>query len=382
MSTVKAVNLQHPNSSNINMVLDQYGAVSGGLPSPNRNLFYNGAMQVHQRGTSTTGINQSSGDAFVADRWGTGMYNAATGTYTMSIENDAPTGSGFRKSVKLLCTTGATIGASAVASLYQRFEGQDLQRIAKGTSSAKPLTLSFWVKSNVVGTYAIRFNDVNNSRIFVANYSVVSSGTWEQKTIVVPADTTGAFNNDNALSLVINFYIVSGSSNNSGTPSNTWVTSGSEAAGMNVNIGATTNNYWQITGAQLETGSIPTPFEFKSYGQELRECQRYYWRQTAENTYAQFGSGAIYGTTGAFVDVSFPCPMRAAATSVESNALQIMNYGTSTYTVTALAISGNRSGTNRALLNITTAGGMTASQACFLAANNNASAYLGFSAEL
>jgi hypothetical protein len=379
MSTVKAVNLQHPNSSNINMVLGADGSVSGGLPSPNRNLLINGAMNVAQRGTSSTAI--TAGGYLTVDRWVCPISSA--GTWTQTVESDAPTGSGFTKSLKMLCTTAnASLGSSAFALFRQGIEGQDLQRVAKGTASAKQLTLSFWVKSNVTGTYAAYLNQDAVGSTCTLNYTVSSSATWEYKTLTFPADVANAIVNTNAVGLWASFGLAGGSSITS-TTSGLWGTSnGASILSSQVNVAAAINNYWQITGVQLEVGPAPTPFEFKSYAQELRECQRYYWRQTGENIYSQFGTGAIYGATGAAIDVSFPVPMRVATISVEFNLLNIMNYGITSYAVTTLALFGNRSGTNRSLLTVGTAGGMTAGQFCFLTGNNSAASYLGFSAEL
>jgi len=146
--------------------------------SGRRNLLYNGAMQVAQRGTSVTGI--ASASYFTADRWNTLV--GGLGTWTQSIENDAPTGSGFRKSLKMLCTTAdASPDAGDWCNVQQIFEGQDCQHIKKGTPNAEQLTLSFWVKSNVTGTYIACVLDNDNTRICSASYSVVASGTWEKR---------------------------------------------------------------------------------------------------------------------------------------------------------------------------------------------------------
>lgn len=289
MSTLKATNLQHASSSTANLVLAADGTVSGGLPYPNRNLLYNGAMQVAQRGTSTAGITTSG--YYTADRW---MWSlGGLGTWTQSIENDAPAGSGFRKSLKVLCSTAnASPAAGNVSLLQQYLEGQDLQRIAKGAASAQQLTLSFWVKSNVVGTYIAELEDVDNTRQVSASYTVSASATWEKKVVTFPADTTGVLDNDNLTSLAVNFWMGSGSMYTSGALNRAWAanTSANRAVGQ-TNLAAAVNNYWQITGVQLETGPVATGFEFKSYGQELRECQRYF---------ETFGRprGGISGVTG------------------------------------------------------------------------------------
>ena len=300
MSTVKATYFQHGSSSTANIVLTSGGAVTdaagNGIAPANRNLLYNGAMQVAQRGTSVTGITTVSYNT--ADRWRS--YPSGLGTWTQTVENDAPTGSGLRKSLKMLCTTAdASPAAADFNFISQSLEGQDLQRIAKGTSSAQELTASFWVKANVTGTYVVELVDGDNNRICSKQYTISASATWEKKTITFPADTTGTFDNDNAGSMEFRFWLGAGTDYTSGTLQTTWatLTQANRAVGQ-TNLAANTNNYWQITGVQLEVGPVATPFEFKSYGQELRECQRYYQTFTAFGV-AGYASGAgesIMGT--------------------------------------------------------------------------------------
>lgn len=240
-----------------------------------RNLLYNGAMQVAQRGTSTASITASG--YYTADRWLFAVSSA--GTWTESVENDAPTGSGFRKSTKLLCTTAdASLAAGDLALFLQILEGQDLQALRKGTSQTQPVTVSFWVKSNVTGTYILDIFDSTNTRGISRSYTVSSAGAWEFKTITFPGDTVGTLNNDNAGSLNFRWWLAAGSSYQSGTLQTSWAASSSSVAVGQVNVASATNNYWQVTGVQLNVGSVAAPFEFKPYGQELRECQRYYER--------------------------------------------------------------------------------------------------------
>jgi hypothetical protein len=285
-----------------------------------RNLIINGAMQVAQRGTSVTGIT-SGLNYHTIDRFAT--FAGSAGTWTQTSENDAPTGSGFRKSLKMLCTTAQSSPASGTElGVSQRLEGQNLQAIRKGTSSAQQLTLSFWVKSNVTGTYIIELRDEDNARHICASYSVSSSATWEKKTIVILNDTTGVLDNDNNMSFNLIWWLSAGSTFTSGTLATSWAstTNANRAVGQ-TNLAAATNNYWQITGVQLEVGAVATPFEFKPFEQDLRECQRYFQKsfryETAIGTAS--GEGAVdlvvatttspLGTTAWFSPI-----MRAAPT--------------------------------------------------------------------
>jgi hypothetical protein len=296
MSTLKTNTIQHISSSTPSALTTSTGDLTNAAGisymGGNKNLLYNGAMQIHQRSTSVASI--TSGDYRTADRWYQGL--SSLGTWTQSVENDAPTGSGLRKSLKLLCTTAdASPAASDVHFLAQFLEGQDLQRIAKGTSAAQQITLSFWVKASTTGTYIAELQDADNTRAVSAAYTISASATWERKTITFPADTTGAFDNDNAGSLYLNFWLGAGSDRTSGTLQTTWAstTNANRVVGQ-TNLSAATNNYWQMTGAQLEVGSVATSFEFKSYGNELRECQRYYEICNIFFAYIGYKGGCVY----------------------------------------------------------------------------------------
>lgn len=282
-----------------------------------RNLLYNGVMQVAQRNTSVVGI--TTGNYYTADRWTIGI--SSLGTWTQSVENDAPTGSGIRKSLKMLCNTAdAAPAAGDYLAVQQLIEGYDVQRIAKGTSSAQQLTLTFWVKSNVTGTYIAELVDNDNSRSVSKSYTVSASGTWEKKEIVFPADTTGAFDNDNAASLTLNLWLGAGTTFTSGTLATTWAstTSANRVVGQ-TNLAAATSNYWQVTGVQLEVGSVSTPFEFLPYGDELRRCQRYHFRVTATSVSQEVGTGFNTTTTAGTWIIPFPTSMRVAPSSIETN---------------------------------------------------------------
>jgi len=191
------------------------------------------------------------------------------------------------------------------------------------------------VKSNVTGTYIVRMQDQDNSRSVSAAYTISASGTWEKKTITFPADTTGAFDNDNAASLTIDFALGAGSDRTSGTLGTVWAsTVNANALVGQTNVAAATNNFWQITGVQLEAGSVATPFEFEDYGTTLAKCQRYY--QRIENT----GGNTLYGesgwavtTTRTFIAVKGVVSFRTSP-SVSESGLTV--YDTATRDVTAI----------------------------------------------
>lgn len=285
-------------------VYDGSGWVSLNPVDRDRNVIINGAMQIAQRGTSTASI--TTAGYYTADRWYTNL--SGLGTWTQSLEADAPTGSGFRNSIKMLCTTAdASPAAGDFLFMRQTLEGQNVQQIAKGTASAKKLTLSFWIKSNVTGTYICRLQDADNTRSVSASYTASASATWEKKTITFPADTTGVLTNDNGASLVVDFGLGAGSDRTSGTLNTAW----ENQVNVNTfvgqtNVAAATNNYWQVTGVQLEVGAVATPFEFEDYGTTLAKCQRYYME-----TYAY-----VTGNTAPWTQIALRPTLRTSPTAI------------------------------------------------------------------
>ena len=245
-------------------------------------LIINGDMAVAQRSTSVTGITD---DGYkLCDRWY--EYLSSLGTYTFAQEAQTSGNAfdnGFRTAFRIDCTTAdASPSASDEFWWGMKFEGQDLQLIKKGTSNAQKLTLAFWVKSNKTGVGQVNFRDTDNSRMCSGTYTISSANTWEHKIINIAADTTGSFNNDNAESLQIQWYLDSGSNYEGGTAPTAWEAESAtdRNASGTLNIGDNTANDWSITGVQLEVGeytssTIP-PFQHESFADNLIRCQRYF----------------------------------------------------------------------------------------------------------
>ena len=286
-----------------------------------RNLIINGAMQVAQRGDST-GI--TSTGYYGPDRYQLTLSNL--GTWSISQSSTAP--SGFGNSYKLEATTNdASPAAGDYAIFLQKFEGQNLQQLKKGTASAESVTLSFWVRSSKTGTYIVELFDNDNSRSISASYTISVADTFEYKTITFAGDTTGAFDDDNASSLEVIWYLAAGSTYTSGTLQTSWGTrtAANQAVGQ-VNMADTANATFHITGVQLELGSTATPFEHRSFGDELARCQRYYSQSTGQNIHGkQYNGGTWLG------DPQYPVTMRATpsvtTTGGQYNSIQV---GTST----------------------------------------------------
>jgi hypothetical protein len=241
----------------------------------NRNKIINGAMAVHQRSSSVTGISNANGYN-TADRWSLAM-SSGGGTWTNTISTDTP--DGFASSYKLDCTTAnGSLAAGDNLIFRQILEGQDLQDFAKGTSSAKGFIVSFYLKTNKTGTYVVEVYDNNNSRHVNKSYTV-SNTNWNRYTLSFPADTTGAFTNNNLGALFVQWWLAAGTTFTSGTLQTSWGSQVNQnrASTLNVNLADNTSNEWYITGVQLEvdhTGSgVATDFEHRSYAQEYDLCR-------------------------------------------------------------------------------------------------------------
>jgi len=279
------------------------GNINAGGGGVNRNIIINGAMNVSQRATSSTGIGASNG-YFTIDRFKmvTDESNATSGRLTMTQDSSAP--SGFANSLKLACTTADTsIGANEVVLLRQIIEGQNLQSFAKGTSDAKPFAVSFYVKGNASATYNCVLGDEDNTRQSVRQFTVGTD--WSRVELTFPADTTGAFDDDNAGSLEFNIYLHAGSTYTSGSLNeNAWEARDFSKQGSGISsFFDSTDRTFFITGVQLEVGQNPTTFEHEPFVTTLRKCQRYYEKSynqgTAPGTSTHLGSRSTGGNQAA-----------------------------------------------------------------------------------
>jgi hypothetical protein len=289
-----------------------------------KNIVINGDMSIAQRSTSVASITTTG--YYTVDRWQTAI--SSLGTWTQSQSTDVPTGQGFAKSLKMDCTT-ADASPSASDSLYVRtkFEGQNLQYLKKGTASALSLTASFWVKSNKTGTYIVELFDNDNSDFVSQSYTINVANTWEKKTVIFPADTTSAFDNDNAVSLGIHFYLGAGTDITSGTLNSTWTDSAIQtgrAVGQ-VNLADDTANEWYITGVQLEAGTTASDFEFLPVDVNLNRCLRYYQKISGI-------IGTAGTTTQVYTSTPFSVEMRASPTLSVSSAMVFSDVAAADYT--------------------------------------------------
>ena len=278
-----------------------------------RNIVINGAMQVAQRATSATGVGASEG-YFTLDRFE--VAPSTNGRATMSQSTDTP--DGFSSSLKLDCTTADTsVAAGEFFILRTCFEGQDLQQFKKGTSSAEKVTVSFYVKGNASATYTCELQDTDNSRQNSQTFAVTTS--WNRIILTFVGDTTGAFDNDNAQSLRLGFWLHGGTSYSGGTfASNTWHTADNKRVGDGqTSFFDSTNRELFITGLQMEVGSQATPFEHRSFGEEKQLCKRYY-HHIQGTAQAMIAKGLAYDARGGLLNIDLPTSMRHTYTVTNS----------------------------------------------------------------
>ena len=261
-----------------------------------RNIVYNRAMQVAQRATQVTGISASGYQT--VDRFALQIAGRDQAVFTLDQASDAP--SGFTKSLKITTTTAeSAIDADDLFWIEQRFEGQDVIPLKNGLSDAEKVTLSFYVKSSITGTFGLNlYKPENTARVINSTYTISSADTWEFKTVTFDGDTSGGgTNNDNTEGFRVGFMLASGSTYDS-TNSTSWanyITSNWAGGHAQDGVVTTTNATWQLTGVQLEVGEQATPFEHRSFGEELALCERYFVECfSGDSNYESAGSGWAY----------------------------------------------------------------------------------------
>ena len=296
-----------------------------------RNIIINGDMAVAQRATSTASI--TSAGFKTVDRFYTGVTTA--GTWTQSQDTDVPSGEGFATSLKMDCTTAdGSLAAGDLVQLVQYVEGQNLQYLKWGTGYAQSLTLSFWVKSVLTGTYIAELRNSDNTRTICSSYTISSASTWEKKTITFVGDTNSGPANDNGEGLRLTLWLAAGSTYTSGSLATSWetTTQANRAVGQVNLANSTSNNFW-ITGIQLEAGSVATDFEVETFGQNLQRCQRYY-----EKSYNYADPPATTGSGG-----SNGLQFGGATANIDASVLMSVRKRTApTLTVYALAGTSNK----------------------------------------
>lgn len=298
-------------AKNANDRLDTVATSDGALS--NRNMVINGSMILAQRGTSFTGVTSTTN--YFVDRFQ--LVATDEGTWSLTQENDAPSGSGFIKSAKLEITTAdSSIAAGDYAQFRYKFENRDVKHLLKGTSNAKKCTLSFWVKSSIAQDYSLRLRETNSSttRQNVKQFTVSAADTWQKETMIFDGDTGGDdFSGaaDASGNFILEWLLGGGTDFQGGTPDAGWEDIDSTAFDATDTFLTTVNSTFYITGVQLEVGDTATPFEHRSYGDELARCKRYYEEiGRSDVAFERFGVGWT-GTGSSSFFVQFDVEKRA-----------------------------------------------------------------------
>jgi hypothetical protein len=279
-----------------------------------KNRIINGAMVIDQRNAGAS-VTLSTTTQYPVDRFAS--YEGTSGaTITAQRSTIAPTG--FTNSILYTVSTGTTPAVGDINAFWQSIEGFNVADLGWGTANAQTVTLSFWVRSSVTGTYSVSFNNNASNRFYVGTYTVNSANTWEQKTITVAGDTSGTWTTDNTTGIQVTWDIGYGTNFN-GT-AGAWGSSTIRRTSGSVQLAATTGATFYITGVQLEVGSTATSFDYRPYGTELALCQRYYAKTFPQNIAPANGLGANYyfgysvNTTNPSTIWKFPVTMRASPT--------------------------------------------------------------------
>ena len=316
----------------------------------NRNLIINGAQNVHQRGNQT---------GLTANAYGTDRFNfTLTGrdelVYNLAQNTDVPSGYGFANSLSFQTTTPeSAIASNEYAFISQRIEAQNLQHLAYGTSSAKKVTLSFWVKSSVTGTFCIGLYKDDSagsltSQVHNKTYTISSASTWEHKTITFEANTLsgGGITDDSGVGLYVTWHLAAGSNFDSGSSTSSgWAnystTNWCEPSTTDAVI-TTTNATFLLTGCQLEIGPQSTPFEHEPYSATLAKAQRYFFQETTTSTDSSGRLGVASGGSGIVFDHTLPVQMRAKPSlSLTSANLRVGDTVAPGFTTTSGTVSQN-----------------------------------------
>jgi len=278
---------------------------------PHRNLIINGDMRIDQRNAGSAVTVNAAAEFYVVDRFN-GVGQNTDGVYTLQQSTNAPTG--FINSVVATVTTAdASVDATQFYFIQQKIEGLNVADLGWGNANAKTVTLSFWTRSSLTGTFGGSVVNSAQDRSYAFTYTISAANTWEQKTVTIAGDTSGTWLTTNGVGLRIRFSLGAGSTYSGSAGS--WASADYRGATGQTDIISTNGATFYITGVQLEVGDTATPFEHRSYGDELARCQRYYW-QLSTAVHGNYPSwiATAYSTTQLNIQIPFPVTMRSTPT--------------------------------------------------------------------
>ena len=357
-------------------------------PAVGRNMIINGAMNVAQRSASVTGLGAASG-YFTVDRWQLTEGDATAGRLTMSQTADGPNGISAN-CLKLDCTTADTsIAAGEFLFIRQKIEGQNLQRIGKGVTGAKQITVSFYVKASAAFNFVVELNDNDNGRQMSKLYATTTD--WVRHELTFPADVddgSSPFDDDNAHSLFLAFWLYAGTDHTSGTLETAFAntTNANRAAGISSFFSSTDNNFF-ITGVEMEVGPVATEFEQEDITTTLEKCKRYYRRigNTGDASVFQMLFSGFMGTaTRAYGSLMLSPSMRTQptmGTTGTATHYALMNENANT-ACSAVPVLDGQTSEQTVFIIQDTGTDLTVGQGVQVRGNSNVTAHIAFDAEL
>ena len=307
-----------------------------------RNRVINGDMRIDQRnsGAAVT-ITNTSDTTYTLDRMG--AYGSQASKFTVQQDSSANTVAGFTNSLKVTSLSGYSITSTDDFDVRHIVEGLNFADLNWGTANAKPVTLSFWVRSSLTGTFGGSFANSAINRSYPFTYTIIAANTWEQKFITVAGDTTGTWLTTNGRGIQVFFGLGVGSTY-SGT-AGAWAGATYVSATGATSVVGTNAATWYLTGLQLEEGSVPTSFEYRQYGTELVLCQRYF--QRIDGMIGSAGS-----STQVYVSLNYPIEMRSTPTLNISGAMEVTDIAAANYSQSSahVAINGGTQLTTRGVI--------------------------------
>ena len=347
-----------------------------------KNRIINGQMQIAQRGTGTTTV--TANGYYSCDRWNT-LQNASS-KYSVGQSSIAP--AGFTKSLLLTSLSAYTVGAAEQFIFRQGIEGVNTADLGWGAAGASTVTVSFWVRSSLTGSFGAALYNNDGNRSYPFSYTISSANTWEQKTITVAGDTTGTWLTDSSgAGIYVSFSLGSGSTY-SGT-ANTWAGAYYVQPTGSVSLVGTNGATLYVTGVQLEKGSTATSFDYRPYGTELALCYRYYYKIGASisNGFNTFGTGFVDSTTSAKLLIPLPVAMRTAPTALEQSGTATnyaLRYGGVGFQNCSSVPTHDSASPWTAAVDFSVASGLTTGQGVMgrTGSTTGTNAYLAWSAEL
>ena len=353
MSTISVINVKHPSSASNNLVTDSSGntTAAGTVAMGSsflRNRIINGAMVIDQRNGGASVTPASGSNYYSVDRWI--QFLSQNSKYSIQQSTTAP--AGFTNSVLVTSLSAYTSTSSDVFAFVQYIEGFNVADFGWGTAGAQTITISFWVRSSLTGTFGGALSNSAVNRSYPFTFTINAANTFEYKTITVAGDTTGTWVTNNGIGLRLWFNLGTGSTY-LGT-AGAWAAADYRGATGETNLLATNGATFYITGVQLEVGTVATPFERRLYGTELALCQRYYWASDTSTNHCGIAGYALAGGNIAS-SIIYPVAMRASPTVTIGAQTLINTTGLVANSITSLGylllISATANGNAQATLN-------------------------------